>query len=267
MKPVAPLSSIRTSPWIIECGHYTYPARPAAPGIEVSLTIVVGVVVAALAWGAMFSLGRRWFWARAAGAGAVIAVYAILAGPARIGDLIDHGNGLVNAAIGLASGIGLYAVFWIGEQLLVILVPALASEVEDLYAVRGAAGPVAMVAVLVAAASGEELFFRGLLQTRIGFVAALAIYGAVHIWERKVILTLAALAAGAWWGALLALTGGLVAPLVSHVVWCMLIIVWRPARATEAARRIGRRLRPAAPGSGPAVGRAVVRPPWTTSLR
>ncbi len=217
----------------------------ATLGRSVTPTLVGGVVVAAGAWGAMFALGRRRFWARAAGAGIVIAIYAVAAGPAAIGRLFTHGDPAIEAVIGVASGLALYGLFWLGEQLLVVIVPGLASEVQDLYAVRGATHPAVMVLVLAAAASGEELFFRGLLQQRAGFVAAVVVYGAVHLWERKVILVLSALVAGAWWGALLGLTGGLVAPVASHLTWCLLIIVWRPARPTARATQLGLRLRTA----------------------
>jgi hypothetical protein len=205
----------------------------AAFGSGITLTIVVGVIVAALAWGAMFTLGQRLFWPRAAAAGAVIATYAVAAGPDRIGRLFTHGSWPVEAALGVGSGAALYVIFWIGQKMLVLVARPLAVEVQDLYAVRGATRPATMVAVLTVAASGEELFFRGLLEARIGFVLALAVYGAVHIWERKIILILAALAGGAWWGALFSLTGGLVAPIVSHLVWCLMIIVWRPVGSSR----------------------------------
>jgi membrane protease YdiL (CAAX protease family) len=191
----------------------------AAFGSGITLTIVVGVIVAALAWGAMFTLGQRLFWPRAAAAGAVIATYAVAAGPDRIGRLFTHGSWPVEAALGVGSGAALYVIFWIGQKMLVLVARPLAVEVQ--------------VAVLTVAASGEELFFRGLLEARIGFVLALAVYGAVHIWERKIILILAALAGGAWWGALFSLTGGLVAPIVSHLVWCLMIIVWRPVGSSR----------------------------------
>jgi membrane protease YdiL (CAAX protease family) len=208
----------------------------AALGSGVTPSIVVGVIVAALAWGAMFTLGPRLFWPRAAAAGALIGAYAVSTGPTRIGHLFTHGSWPVDVAIGAASGAALYLVFWIGQKLIERIVPPLAVEVKDLYAVRGATGRATMVVVLAVAASGEELFFRGLLQARIGFLLALAVYGAVHIWERKIILVLAALAGGAWWGALLSLTGGLVAPLVSHLTWCLMIIVWRPVGSLPSPR-------------------------------
>jgi membrane protease YdiL (CAAX protease family) len=222
----------------------TSPSLPIALiASSVTVTVVIGVVVAAAGWGTMFAAGRRHFWIRAALAGAAVAIYAVAVEPHVIGHLLTRPRWELDLALGVGSGVLLYAVFWIGEQLLVIAVPALANEVGDLYSVRGATRPGYVPLVLAIAAPAEELFFRGLVQQRAGFVIALAVYGAVHLWERKAILVIAALVGGLYWGALLSLTGGLVAPIASHLVWAMLIIVWRPARPTARAERIGAQVR------------------------
>jgi membrane protease YdiL (CAAX protease family) len=210
---------------------------------SVPLTLVIGVVVAAAGWGAMFATDRKGFWTRAALAGAASAVYAVAVEPHVIGHLLTRPRWELDIGLGVASGLVLYAIFWIGEQALVIVFPKLADEVGDLYAVKGATKPLYIPMVLAIAAPAEEIFFRGLVQQRAGVLIALAVYGAVHLWERKVILILAALAGGLYWGALLSLTGGLVAPVVSHLVWALLIIVWHPARPTARAQQIGARFR------------------------
>jgi uncharacterized protein len=216
---------------------------------SVATTVGIGIAVAGAGWGAMFAAGRRHFWTRAALAGTAIAIYTVAVEPRVIGHLLTRPRWELDVAVGVGSGLALYVVFWIGEQLLVIVLPALAAEVVDLYAVRGETKPAYVPLILLIAAPAEELFFRGLVQQRAGVAVALVVYGAVHLWERKVILVVAALVGGAYWGALLSLTGGLVAPIVSHLVWALLIIVWRPARPAEWARRTGARLR-AANGRG-----------------
>ncbi|MDQ2725035.1 MAG: CPBP family intramembrane metalloprotease [Actinomycetota bacterium] len=210
-----------------------------------TIKIVLGVVLAAAAWGAMFVLHRDGFWTRAALAAAAIGTYAVAVEPAQIGHLFDRRHWAGDLAVGLASGALLYAVFWVGEQALVIVLPKLAAEVGELYSVRGQTKPWFMPLVLAIAAPGEELFFRGFLQHQAGVAIALIAYGAVHLWERKLILVLAALLGGIWWGALLTWTGGLIAPVLSHLLWCLAIIVWRPARPTAWAERAGVRLRAA----------------------
>ncbi|MDQ2727214.1 MAG: CPBP family intramembrane metalloprotease [Actinomycetota bacterium] len=210
-----------------------------------TIEIVLGVILAAAAWGAMFVLRRDGFWTRAAMAGAAIGIYAVAVEPATIGHLFDRRHWAGDLGVGVVSGAVLYAVFWVGEQALVIILPKLAVEVGELYSVRGRTRVWFMPLVLAIAAPGEELFFRGFLQHQAGVALALIAYGAVHLWERKLILVVAALLGGLCWGALLTWTGGLIAPVVSHLLWCLMIIVWRPARPTVWAERTGVRLRAA----------------------
>jgi membrane protease YdiL (CAAX protease family) len=223
---------------------------------SVTVTVLIGVVIAAGGWGAMFAAGRQHFWTRAALAGAAIALYAVAVEPHVIAHLLTRPRWEIDVALGVGSGALLFVIFWIGEQLLVVVLPTLAAEVGDLYAVRGETKATYVPLVLAVAGPAEELFFRGLVQQRAGFVLGLVVYGAVHLWERKVILVLAAVVGGLYWGALLGLTGGLVAPIVSHLVWAMLI-VWKPARPTAAAERVGVRVRAAlrrAEPDGPTAG-------------
>jgi membrane protease YdiL (CAAX protease family) len=74
--------------------------------------------------------------------------------------------------------------------------------------------------VLLAAVSGvaEEAFFRGVLQPRIGLLAAALIFGLAHFVPRRELApwALFALAAGLLLGILFESTGNLVAPVVAH---------------------------------------------------
>jgi membrane protease YdiL (CAAX protease family) len=205
--------------------------------------VVAGIVVAAAGWGLMFAAGRRHFWSRAAVAAVAVAAFTVAVEPHVAGHLLARRHWAGDIAVGVVSGLLLYAVFWAGEQLLVVVAPGVAAEVADLYAVRGEIDPRWIPLVLCLAGPAEELFFRGLLQQQDGFAIALAVYAAVHLWERKVVLILAALVGGVYWGLLLTWTGGLVAPIVSHLLWGLLIIWWRPARPTARAARVGDRLR------------------------
>ncbi len=73
---------------------------------------------------------------------------------------------------------------------------------------------------LLAAVSGvaEEAFFRGVLQPRIGLLAAALIFGLAHFVPRRELApwALFALAAGLLLGILFESTGNLVAPAVAH---------------------------------------------------
>lgn len=75
--------------------------------------------------------------------------------------------------------------------------------------------------VLLALASGigEEAFFRGALQPRVGLVAASLLFGAAHFVPRRglVAWSVFSVAAGFLLGGLFAWTGNLVAPITAHV--------------------------------------------------
>jgi len=190
--------------------------------------LLAGLAVAAVAWGALFGLGRSAFWTRAAVAGLAIGGYGVVAQRARIGELLRPT--LPDVALGVAGAAVLYVGFWAGHAVLARVLPATAAQVGELYALRSLAGSEALPipAVLLLVGPCEELFWRGLVQARAGFAIALVGYAAVHLWERKVVLVLAAVAAGAFWGALFAWRGTLVAPLVSHALWDLAVIVWFP---------------------------------------
>ena len=196
-------------------------------------TVAVGLVVAAVAWGLLFALGRDHFWPRAAAAGAVIGAYGLVAQRGVLGDLFATDAG--DVALGVVAAAVLWAVFWIGDRLLTRLLPRLSAEVDDLYAVRGETTRARMPFVLAVIGPAEEIFWRGLIQSRAGIAVALVAYALVHVWERKPILLVAALVGGAFWGGLYAWTGSLVAPIVSHLLWDLAIIVWFPTRRAPAA--------------------------------
>jgi len=190
----------------------------------VGLTVGVGVAVAAAAWAFLFIPPLDRFWKRAAIAGPVIGLYALVAQRGRLGDVL--GPSAVEVVLGVAAAAVLYGVFWAGDRVLGRVAPALSAQVTDLYRVRAGAA----AGVLVVVGLCEELFWRGFVQDRAGFALALAGYAAVHVWERKPVLVLAAVVGGAYWGALFLWRDSLTASLVSHALWDLAIVVWFPLR-------------------------------------
>jgi membrane protease YdiL (CAAX protease family) len=84
-------------------------------------------------------------------------------------------------------------------------------------------GPIGIPnALLLAAASGlgEEIFFRGALQPRVGLMVASVLFGAMHFVPRKGMWpwTGFALVVGFAFGLLFEFTGNLIAPVVAHAV-------------------------------------------------
>jgi len=195
------------------------------------IVVIGGVVVAALAWAWLFASRPGAFWNRAAVAGLVIGAYGAVAQRDRLGDLLRPTA--LDVAIGVAAAAVLYGVFWAGNRLIARFLPALAQEVAGLYAIRGVARPTRMVAVLVVVGPCEEIFWRGFVQSRAGVVVALVGYAAVHLWERKAVLVLAAVVGGAAWAALFSWRTTLVAPIICHALWDLAVVVWFPFRPPE----------------------------------
>lgn len=84
-------------------------------------------------------------------------------------------------------------------------------------------GPISLPnALLLAMASGlgEELFFRGALQPRVGIVLASILFGAVHFVPRRDMVAWSGFAVtiGLLFGLMFEWTGSVVAPVVAHTV-------------------------------------------------
>jgi membrane protease YdiL (CAAX protease family) len=142
-------------------------------------------------------------------------------------------------AVGAGSGLALY-----GATLAFVAIVArwtpFRRHVAEAYAEAGAE-PLARRLVLALAISvpGEELFWRGLLQPRlsasIGAAAAalatVAAEVAANLPSRRLPIVAAALVGGAVWSGLAWWSGGVLAPIASHLVWTGLMLVRPPAVA------------------------------------
>jgi membrane protease YdiL (CAAX protease family) len=93
-----------------------------------------------------------------------------------------------------------------------------------------------MAAISALAGVGEEIFFRGALQSAFGWPAATIAFGLCHVGPggRGWILVAWATAAGAVLAWLAAATGGLLAPIVAHAGYDLAALIWirREARRT-----------------------------------
>ncbi len=193
-----------------------------------SAVVAAGLVVAALAWGFLFVPSGERFWKRALIAGLAIGTYGAVGQRHHLDDLWRPE--LFDVGLGVVAAAGLYAVFWAGDRALRLVLPALAADVGELYGVSGSSRPGFAPVALVVVGTAEEVFWRGFVQARAGVLVALVAYAAVHLWERKATLILAALVGGAYWAAIFGWRETLVAPVVSHILWDLAVIVWFPFR-------------------------------------
>lgn len=135
----------------------------------------------------------------------------------------------VSAAVATVSlGFLAYRVFPVFKR----LADELAPSVLDGASYGG------LVLVAVFSGVGEEMVFRGVLQEEIGLVAASVIFGLVHVGpdRRYLVWTLWAVLAGFLFGVLYRESGGLLAPILAHVLHnAVTLVVWKRTWESEKA--------------------------------
>jgi len=151
-----------------------------------------------------------------------------------------------NILVGVLLAALLYAVFYLGNQFLLLvsrffpsLLPDPARDIASVYANLGGLSP-SLVAFLLffPIGFGEEVFWRGFVQRRFrergsataAFVLTTLLYTAIHVPTGNPVLILAALTCGLFWGGFYRATGSLVPVLVSHMLWDPFIFVIMPIR-------------------------------------
>lgn len=196
-----------------------------------SVIVLAAVLVSMGAWFALFRGDRRDIWPRTWVIAGVLVAFSLgaLAVADRLGDVVGPVD-LPTAAIGLAVGATWLVATHVGHAVLCRLFPSFIDQVKDLYAL-GIGDPwTRVLGPIVAMAVAEELLFRGVIGGLGGFAAGVVVYTAVQVFERKWALTLAALLGGLIWGGLFELTGGLVAPVIAHVLWTAALTLLWPLR-------------------------------------
>ncbi len=183
--------------------------------------------------------GRLDFWSSLTIAAVSCAVLGLLSDPeyrARIRRSSASGI-LPDIAIGLGSAAVLYGVFAFGNGLSRAWFPWAGSNIEAVYALKQDVDTrriVLLIALLIAPA--EELFWRGFLQHRLagriglvpGMATAALLYTAVHLPAGNIMLTIAALVGGGFWGMLYAWRRSLTANITSHIAWDLAVFVLWP---------------------------------------
>lgn len=197
--------------------------------------LVVTVVLAAGALMLGLSLSVRpadpAFYPLTAGLAAVWLIGGLGSGPLHLGRISFRGQlrrpVLTPVVIGLAAA----AVFVLGA-LVVREIEPLRALTEDVlaHARYGSLPLVAAVTLLNGVA--EETFFRGALFAALGerhpVLASTAIYGAVTVATGNVMLVFAAATLGMVLGLQRRASGGILAPMLTHVTWSLVMLLALP---------------------------------------
>ena len=139
--------------------------------------------------------------------------------------------------LGVISALLLYGVFRVGDIIVTGLIPFSEGEIAAVYNNSQAAALPVIGALLVGVIGpGEEIFWRGTVQKRlgerysgpVGVLLGALVYSLVHIWALNLTLLLAALICGLVWGWMYYLEKNLVPVIISHSLWSLLIFVIFP---------------------------------------
>jgi hypothetical protein len=129
------------------------------------------------------------------------------------------------------TGIGAFGAFY-GAALVARRIPVLDAAITRVmrYAHQGSTPLVATTALANGVA--EEIFFRGALYAAIGaerpVLVSTAVYGLATAATRNPALLLASLVMGALFGTQRRITGGIQAPVITHVTWSALMLRFLP---------------------------------------
>lgn len=189
-----------------------------------AVTLVVGAVV--LSWGLRIQPGDPMFYAATLGLAAVWAAGALASGPLHLGHgHTRHGGSQSRAVVqSLCVGALLLALFCAGA-VIVARIPVLRDPVQELLD-HARFGSIVVVA-LITAVNGiaEEMFFRGALYAAVGrwrpVPITAAIYTAITLGAGIPLLAFAALILGVVTGLQRRVTGGILGPTITHLVWSL----------------------------------------------
>jgi membrane protease YdiL (CAAX protease family) len=194
--------------------------------------VIWGAVALAVAcWAFTFGWPGGNFWIKIGLAVLVVCVYSLIWQTPKISFRLP------SLFLGILSAAVLYGIFFCGNALAPYLLSGTQTQVGGIYSLgEGTSKPLVFLLLFLITVPGEEVFWRGFMQSRLmekwgdvpGCLAATILYGGVHIFSGNVMLILAALVAGAFWGALYLWKRDLLMQIVSHSFWSAVIFAVAP---------------------------------------
>jgi len=139
--------------------------------------------------------------------------------------------------IGISSAIVLYIIFYLGNIISGFIFPFKDSQVLSVYSNRSNGNLIWIgLLLLFIIGPGEEIYWRGFIQNTLsrkmgetkGYVISVLLYAGVHIITGNVMLVIAALVCGIFWGWLYKKEKNLLPVIISHAIWDLTVFVIFP---------------------------------------
>ena len=180
-----------------------------------------------------FTFGIAWgnFWVKIGLSVTVICLYSLIWQKPKFHFTLN------NVLAGIISAVVLYCLFFLGNLLAPYIIPGAGRQVGGIYDLGTGTDRIFIFLLLCfITGPGEEIFWRGFLQENLmrrygnlpGYVLGTLIYGGVHIFSLNIMLIMAALVAGAFWGILYLWKRDLGLVIVSHSLWSAFIFAVFP---------------------------------------
>jgi uncharacterized protein len=207
--------------------------QPDAAFLRRRIVVAITLAVGATLLGFSFSVrqGDPAFYALTFGLAATWTFGSLLSGPLHMGHILLGGTLRRPILTPIAAGLLLAALFVVGA-LIVRSIPSLARLAEDVlgYARLGNLWIIFMITLVNGIA--EELFFRGALFAAIGawhpVLISTVLYGLATIAGGNPVLVFAAVVLGTVVGLQRRASGGVLAPILTHITWSLSMLFVLP---------------------------------------
>jgi len=206
--------------------------------LAAAATLLVGAVL--LGWSLSLEPGDSRFYLATTALAVVWAMGSFISGPLHLGWANTRSSGGHARPVVQPLALGLLAVtVFSAGAVLVAQIPFLRDEINDVLDHARFASLVVVAVIIVVNGIAEELFFRGALYAAIGrrypVLISTALYGVATVATGNPMLVFAALALGLIVGLERRVTGGVLAPIVTHVTWSLSMLFILPPLLTALA--------------------------------
>lgn len=204
--------------------------RQAAPPLAIACVLV---------WFAA-GLAARWvgIWPALGGAAVVLGTWALLADASGVRSSLAPGRWHLakGLTLGLGTGVATIAATYLLYPVVVGAAPWLAAQADALYDAFRAPSTLVVALALVPIVIGEEVVWRGAVQGAFGrrtgtwrtAVLTAALYALAGAAVGSTLLVLISFALGLAWSLVRGWSGSLLAPIVAHVTWNVVVLLWLP---------------------------------------
>jgi membrane protease YdiL (CAAX protease family) len=189
------------------------------------------IILASLCWAITFGWAGGNFWIKIGLSVMAVFLYSLLWQRPKI-SFQPH-----SLLAGFLSAAALYLIFLLGNKLALRVLPGANAQVGAIYSLGVETNKTLIFLLLFfITGPGEEIFWRGFLQERLmnrwgsfsGYLMTIFLYAGVHVFSWNLVLILAALVAGAFWGSLYLWKRNLLVQITSHSLWSAVIFAVAP---------------------------------------